>query len=355
MQYSFKRQTQYKEFQQFLDIKPHKLLQPSQTRWLSLISVVKRVLEQYEALKLYFQNESFNQIDASESIHNNLQNPMNKYYLEFLEYVLPVFTDLNKEFQSESPKIYAIYDRMLAVYKTILSCYINNTYLSKTDVTTLQYRNPEHYVLLNEVYCGPKAAILFQENTLSDGDKHNFQLTCLGFYVEAAHQLYKRFPFNAEDVKTLKLFKFLNPKLIKTTSSLGPAANFYRKDIDLLSLEREWRLLQNSDFNEDAADYISFWKNICNQIRCDNTAVYPELSKFVNLVLTLPHSSASVERIFSAVSLNKSKIRNRLSATTLTGILHSKRLINSDNKSCFDYKIPVTVTNKHNNNMYSSE
>lgn len=49
MQFSFKRQTQCKGFQQFLDIKPHKLLQPSQTRWLSLISVVKRVLEEYEA------------------------------------------------------------------------------------------------------------------------------------------------------------------------------------------------------------------------------------------------------------------------------------------------------------------
>ncbi|XP_008186645.1 E3 SUMO-protein ligase KIAA1586-like [Acyrthosiphon pisum] len=50
--YSFKRQTEFKEFQVFVELKPHKLLQPSQTRWLSLHLCVKRVLEQYSALKL---------------------------------------------------------------------------------------------------------------------------------------------------------------------------------------------------------------------------------------------------------------------------------------------------------------
>jgi len=34
MKYSFKRQSQYKEFQIFVDTKPHKILQMCQTRWL---------------------------------------------------------------------------------------------------------------------------------------------------------------------------------------------------------------------------------------------------------------------------------------------------------------------------------
>lgn len=47
-----KRLCEYKEFQQFLHLKPHKLLHPAQTRWLSLHSVVKRILSQYPSLKL---------------------------------------------------------------------------------------------------------------------------------------------------------------------------------------------------------------------------------------------------------------------------------------------------------------
>ncbi|KAL1443615.1 hypothetical protein MTO96_045924 [Rhipicephalus appendiculatus] len=41
-----KRQERLKDFQAFLDSKPHKMLQASQTRWLSLHSIVERVLEQ---------------------------------------------------------------------------------------------------------------------------------------------------------------------------------------------------------------------------------------------------------------------------------------------------------------------
>lgn len=55
-----KRLCEYKEFQQFLNIKPHKLLHPAQTRWLSLHSVVKRILSQYQALKLYFTSAALN-------------------------------------------------------------------------------------------------------------------------------------------------------------------------------------------------------------------------------------------------------------------------------------------------------
>nr|CAI5842747.1 unnamed protein product [Callosobruchus analis] len=53
---NFKRFTEFKEFQIFLNLNPHKLLQPSQKRWISFSAVIIRVLEQYDALKLYFQD-----------------------------------------------------------------------------------------------------------------------------------------------------------------------------------------------------------------------------------------------------------------------------------------------------------
>jgi hypothetical protein len=39
-----------KEFQIFCNVDPHKILRPAQTRWLSLLSVVRRILEQWEPL-----------------------------------------------------------------------------------------------------------------------------------------------------------------------------------------------------------------------------------------------------------------------------------------------------------------
>lgn len=44
LKYRFKRQKDLMEFQSYIDSKPHKLLHPCQTRWLSLLSCVNRVL-----------------------------------------------------------------------------------------------------------------------------------------------------------------------------------------------------------------------------------------------------------------------------------------------------------------------
>jgi hypothetical protein len=58
------------------------LLHPSQTGWLSLIAVVSRVLEQWNALQLFFTAEiAANRHESVELIFNKLQNVLNKFYL----------------------------------------------------------------------------------------------------------------------------------------------------------------------------------------------------------------------------------------------------------------------------------
>ncbi|KAK4307141.1 hypothetical protein Pmani_021100 [Petrolisthes manimaculis] len=49
------RQKSYAEFQKFVDVDTHRILKPSQTRWLSVAQCVGRILEQYPALSNGFQ------------------------------------------------------------------------------------------------------------------------------------------------------------------------------------------------------------------------------------------------------------------------------------------------------------
>jgi len=58
--HSAKRQSESKELQYFTETEPHKLLQPSQTRWLSLHSSVSRVIEQWDTLLRYFHRGDYN-------------------------------------------------------------------------------------------------------------------------------------------------------------------------------------------------------------------------------------------------------------------------------------------------------
>lgn len=92
-------------------------MHPSQTRWLSLISVVKKHLEQYNALDLYFTNAFLgDQIQAAEIFLTSLKNPSFKLFF----FALPLFNQLTLEMQSESVKIHVLYQRVETILKTIM-------------------------------------------------------------------------------------------------------------------------------------------------------------------------------------------------------------------------------------------
>lgn len=55
--YCSKRQTQLGEFQEFYRVKPHKMLGLAQSKWLPLTEVVRRIKDQWSALKLYLAKE----------------------------------------------------------------------------------------------------------------------------------------------------------------------------------------------------------------------------------------------------------------------------------------------------------
>jgi hypothetical protein len=131
LQHSFKRQTEFSEFQEFIRVKPHKILQPSQRRWLSLHQVVARLMEQYDALVLYFTDQLSQKVNKAESILTRLRDPSVKLYFHFLDFVLPFFNTLNLEMQSESIKIHTLYRNIENVLRILLDCYINKEYLEK--------------------------------------------------------------------------------------------------------------------------------------------------------------------------------------------------------------------------------
>lgn len=74
--------------------------------------------------------------------------------------------------------------------------------------------------------------------------------------------------------------------------------------------------------------------------------MFPILNTFITALLSLPHSSAAVERIFSAVNLIKTKTRNRRGTRSLIGLLHSKREITRNKKYYYDFNITNELVEK---------
>ncbi|XP_037804215.1 uncharacterized protein LOC119598609 [Penaeus monodon] len=119
--HSAKRKYEFKEYQLFCNIKPHKLLHPCATRWLSLHSAVSRVLEQWQPLKLYFSNiVEEERLIAVEKIHMALKDHYIFIYLNFMNYILPHLDRVNLLFQSKSQTLHFLHGQITDLCKVLL-------------------------------------------------------------------------------------------------------------------------------------------------------------------------------------------------------------------------------------------
>ncbi|CAD6235984.1 GSCOCG00012450001-RA-CDS [Cotesia congregata] len=160
-----------KEIQSILALKAHKILRPAQTRWLSIRAVVERLLEQWDGLFLYFNNDQIateeNKSDVAR-ILRCLQNPTMKLYYHFLLWSLPKFTDLNKLFQSEKPLITAVHKKMSLTYLDLLKTFMDDksyqyNYINMTSLKDINPSNEAKFKNIHNIYVGIEAFNYFNK------------------------------------------------------------------------------------------------------------------------------------------------------------------------------------------------
>ena len=94
---------------------------------------------------------------------------------------------------------------------------------------------------------------------------------------------------------------------------------------DITTLAYEWRSLP-TEFNDAEKTFLAnleideMWKNILEKKDFNDEPSFLNLKELIYAALSLPHSNAETERIFSIVSDVKNKKRNRISITCLDSI-----------------------------------
>lgn len=152
---SAKRKNSLKQFQLFMDLKPKKILHPSQTRWLSLEAVVNRILEQREALRLYFNDTYLDQkLLSTEQIYNSLNDKFIKLYFLFLSWILPKFNEFNKYFQTQNVVINDLHNKIRILYQEILLSFLKRNFVVQNDLSSIRLDNGEHHLPDNQLYLG---------------------------------------------------------------------------------------------------------------------------------------------------------------------------------------------------------
>jgi hypothetical protein len=203
--HSAKRLGECKQFQHFTKTEPHKILKPAQTRWLSLEQCVQLLLEQWPALESYFKNTvEKHRVVSLTQIYGALKNPIIKLYFQFLSFVLPKFTNLNKLFQSQTPNVHFLITYLASTYKAFLSCYLSPTYIRSVSLDHLDPASPSNFLPLTSISMGDDVSkFIIQPNIshLKDEIK-GFLENVQSFYIEASLQIKKRFPINDEILKS---------------------------------------------------------------------------------------------------------------------------------------------------------
>ncbi|XP_043277820.1 zinc finger MYM-type protein 1-like [Venturia canescens] len=347
---SSKRTGELAEYQTFVDLKPQKMLRPSQTRWLSLQAAVDRILHHWDALTLYFTNAVFeDNLHSTESILNCLKTPVYKLYLTFLSYTLESVNKLNLEFQSEKPKIQSLNKSVSELFKSMLKNFMQPSYVDKTPLEKVLIRNPHNFLPLNEIYFGAKAEILISKGAIEAVELQRFRTRALDFYLELCSQIQNRFRFNDPMLKYVEIFSpetalngSIRSIIVSTTLNFPKLFN----ENNLEGLDAEWRLLPNvQDIKKfENFDFAEFWMKIACLKNSLDEMMFPNLTKLIKAILSLPHSSAAAERTFSQLNLMKTKSRNRLDVDTCEAILHSKALLNES--TCYNWQPSSTLQAK---------
>lgn len=97
----------------------------------------------WEALKMFFtQFEAEERLKTVEYIVKDLKDKSVYLYLNFLNYILPLFNKLNLLFQRDTPTIHLVYVQVREFYITLLRSFCCRELIDKGDITKF---NPQLY------------------------------------------------------------------------------------------------------------------------------------------------------------------------------------------------------------------
>ena len=355
---STKRKLQLEEFCTFCDTTYAQMIKYVSTRWLSLESAVTRILQKYAGLKSYFlsQDESSPRFTR---LQKQFEDPMTEVHLLFYQAVLQQFVRVNKFMQLENPLIPIVHDVLHDFLKKLCCRFLDVKQVKEMGAQAIDYDNDLAKKTDEQLDIGFTTRTVLRK-LIDDGHDMNkvrqFFIGVRSFYVEALKYARSHLPLDDPILKNAGFVNFAQREsaqlsqieyFIDRYSSVLP----FNSDPALMERLKEefisYQLLEESDVPADvwkqAAIYIDdsatpqlcsmdvVWAHLASRTNADGSSQFTHLSKVAHLVLTIPHSNAAEERVFSMVRKNKTPFRPNLDPDeTLGSIIATKMALPQD-------------------------
>lgn len=271
-------------------------------------------------------------LSREEKIFMFLSSSEMKAYALFLLNVIPIFDRINVTLQSSSPLIHKLRDLYLELLKELLCRFIKpSVIIENPDLCAINFRSKENQKELHEITIGISTK---EEIEKLNAEKRNtFLNSILNYHIAACDYVVKKFPIEnailkhaaVADLSRLGDFTFCS---VTFFSDLFPCILNVKPDqskndaIDLL--EKQFCNLQIdtvlSNFDHSKRMDIQ-WVEISQIKGATGFPKYKELSDVMLSILSIPHSNAECERIFSIVKKNRNEFRSGLSNETLESLM----------------------------------
>lgn len=336
------RRQDYKHSQELLAVSENYFLQFVNSRWLTLAPVMKRLIEQHEALKHYFLKfipKYQNSVCVKNARYNSIISVLNDKLIlslmQFLVHISELFSKFLRTFQNEQPLIHILYDELCELLKKILRKFVKSDVVNQSlnDLTGIKFTT-ENLLPFHKMEIGTEAKRTSSQ--MSDRDNLEFNLAVQCFYKKVTAKLFTTLPLKNSILKNLQCLHGLMRSEDTSYNSfkrLVTQVPHGLDDCDRDNVLDEWRSYQVDDEikehwfikdkNKEEIKYHRidyYWAKVFNIKSLEGKCRYPVLAKYIPNLLMLAHGNSDVERGFSLNNALVTSERNALAENTIKGV-----------------------------------
>lgn len=271
-----------------------------------------------------------------ERIYSTLKNPAFLAYAHFLKAVANMFELTNKVLQAEKPLIHCLKDILEKLLFKVMTNFIVTSALKGKAPMSINYKDRALHKEEKEIFIGNATSALLE--TFSKEQKDAFYMHVKLYYTTACDYMVAKFPLRSEALahaqvsnvsyamkegkwENINFFVKRFPSLLlkkenETDSQATDQLQNQFQEFQLADLPLE---LPDSDLDREDRKWVHIGK-----MKQFGAPQFDRLAKVMLGILTLPHSNASCERIFSQIRKNKTDFRGSMGSDTLNAIIIAK-------------------------------
>lgn len=208
---SVKRKEEFKEFCEFVDLTYKKILKHVQTRWLSLLRVISRMLDLWPALVSYFQSHADSEKEGRVRAISLQLSDETKLYFLFLHSILPTINSFNIAFQATNyTTIHLLHPEIKRLTKRVLRYFVKFDHIQAHDITEVKFTDHANQLKSHDLEIGNDARILAikMEEEGCVNEVNRFYTHVRIFLSEFVKTIKKKFPFKSTFLSDLRI---INP------------------------------------------------------------------------------------------------------------------------------------------------